>query len=113
LRGVATVFERLGDVADIGGFVDLLERLLRDVVGVQSLLVVLGASGVERSEEHTSELQSRFGLVCRLLLEKKQLQVLEVITEASPISLDFFPLQEVRVEELLDRAVGDREEARV
>src|SRR5699024_7737961 len=32
LRGVATVFERLGDVADIGGFVDLLERLLRDVV---------------------------------------------------------------------------------
>src|SRR5699024_12208850 len=25
-----------------------------------------------RSEEHTSELQSRFDLVCRLLLEKKQ-----------------------------------------
>src|SRR5437868_13631159 len=27
-----------------------------------------------RSEEHTSELQSRFDLVCRLLLEKKKLQ---------------------------------------
>src|SRR5699024_12194766 len=26
-----------------------------------------------RSEEHTSELQSRFDLVCRLLLEKKNL----------------------------------------
>src|SRR5699024_11687421 len=26
---------------------------------------------VRRSEEHTSELQSRFDLVCRLLLEKK------------------------------------------
>src|SRR5699024_12073638 len=26
---------------------------------------------VSRSEEHTSELQSRFDLVCRLLLEKK------------------------------------------
>src|SRR5207249_6944247 len=26
---------------------------------------------IERSEEHTSELQSRFDLVCRLLLEKK------------------------------------------
>src|SRR5699024_12059029 len=26
---------------------------------------------VARSEEHTSELQSRFDLVCRLLLEKK------------------------------------------
>src|SRR5207249_5992890 len=27
----------------------------------------------ERSEEHTSELQSRFDLVCRLLLEKKKI----------------------------------------
>src|SRR5699024_12164566 len=26
---------------------------------------------IDRSEEHTSELQSRFDLVCRLLLEKK------------------------------------------
>src|SRR5699024_12359245 len=30
-----------------------------------------GARG-SRSEEHTSELQSRFDLVCRLLLEKKK-----------------------------------------
>src|SRR5207249_11690179 len=29
--------------------------------------------GAPRSEEHTSELQSRFELVCRLLLEKKKL----------------------------------------
>src|SRR5699024_12493982 len=28
-----------------------------------------------RSEEHTSELQSRFDLVCRLLLEKKKQQI--------------------------------------
>src|SRR5207249_5265501 len=28
--------------------------------------------GAPRSEEHTSELQSRFDLVCRLLLEKKK-----------------------------------------
>src|SRR5699024_5077138 len=28
--------------------------------------------GYVRSEEHTSELQSRFDLVCRLLLEKKK-----------------------------------------
>src|SRR5699024_12365759 len=32
-----------------------------------------------RSEEHTSELQSRFDLVCRLRLEKKQLAVHPVI----------------------------------
>src|SRR5207249_8861001 len=31
-----------------------------------------GASCGRRSEEHTSELQSRFDLVCRLLLEKKK-----------------------------------------
>src|SRR5699024_12068812 len=29
------------------------------------------AFGTNRSEEHTSELQSRFDIVCRLLLEKK------------------------------------------
>src|SRR5207249_12147199 len=29
----------------------------------------------DRSEEHTSELQSRFDLVCRLLLEKKKSQL--------------------------------------
>src|SRR2546422_8179523 len=31
-----------------------------------------GLLGSERSEEHTSELQSRLHLVCRLLLEKKK-----------------------------------------
>src|SRR5699024_12811433 len=30
------------------------------------------AVDMKRSEEHTSELQSRFDLVCRLLLEKKK-----------------------------------------
>src|SRR2546422_11745834 len=30
------------------------------------------AHGEQRSEEHTSELQSRLHLVCRLLLEKKK-----------------------------------------
>src|SRR5699024_11691425 len=35
---------------------------------------LINASRVRRSEEHTSELQSRFDLVCRLLLEKKKRQ---------------------------------------
>src|SRR3712207_9011052 len=34
---------------------------------------LFGASAEPRSEEHTSELQSRQYLVCRLLLEKKKL----------------------------------------
>src|SRR2546428_6028898 len=46
----------------------VLPNLLRhsDAPGVGSL------SEVQRSEEHTSELQSRSDLVCRLLLEKKK-----------------------------------------
>src|SRR5438105_10590546 len=32
------------------------------------------AQAVARSEEHTSELQSRVDLVCRLLLEKKKIK---------------------------------------
>src|SRR5207249_10465553 len=32
---------------------------------------ITGPHDTARSEEHTSELQSRFDLVCRLLLEKK------------------------------------------
>src|SRR5438067_4828446 len=39
-----------------------------------------------RSEEHTSELQSRFDLVCRLLLEKKNILLLCLtrLTQHSP-----------------------------
>src|SRR3989449_2954589 len=37
-----------------------------------STLDAQGAAAVVRSEEHTSELQSRLHLVCRLLLEKKK-----------------------------------------
>src|SRR2546429_2560682 len=34
--------------------------------------------GAQRSEEHTSELQSRLHLVCRLLLEKKKKRSMQV-----------------------------------
>src|SRR5436305_8743286 len=46
---------------------------LRDVIGGDRLLDH-GAPAIDRSEEHTSELQSRPHLVCRLLLEKKKQQ---------------------------------------
>src|SRR3982750_4976998 len=51
--------------------------LFRSVRKVASRIVVRGRShdrsvDEPRSEEHTSELQSRSDLVCRLLLEKKQ-----------------------------------------
>src|SRR2546422_2193588 len=40
--------------------------------GVMGQLVEMFESDPTRSEEHTSELQSRLHLVCRLLLEKKK-----------------------------------------
>src|SRR2546422_3477202 len=43
----------------------------RDVLGAGPDPELLAAA-VDRSEEHTSELQSRLHLVCRLLLEKKK-----------------------------------------
>src|SRR5699024_11296579 len=46
-------------------------RLVGGGVGHGPLDLALGQVGGARSEEHTSELQSRFDLVCRLLLEKK------------------------------------------
>src|SRR3712207_7749650 len=41
-------------------------------------LGIVGAGQADRSEEHTSELQSRQYLVCRLLLEKKKRLNLEI-----------------------------------
>src|SRR3712207_8383911 len=46
----------------LGWILGVVPRLLPDHAGVQH----------PRSEEHTSELQSRQYLVCRLLLEKKK-----------------------------------------
>src|SRR3989442_5944442 len=37
-------------------------------------------AGPARSEEHTSELQSRPHLVCRLLLEKKKKEICAILT---------------------------------
>src|SRR2546427_9593590 len=45
-----------------------------DDVEVPDSLEQRGRQGSERSEEHTSELQSQSNLVCRLLLEKKKNQ---------------------------------------
>src|SRR5437868_12758038 len=43
-------------------------------LAIQKAVVIAIAAAPARSEEHTSELQSRFDLVCRLLLEKKKPQ---------------------------------------
>src|SRR2546429_5888799 len=53
-------------------------------IGAQA--VAHGCTGKGRSEEHTSELQSRLHLVCRLLLEKKRVVMMahgRLVTEVA------------------------------
>src|SRR5256884_1193939 len=45
---------------------------VRELTLAQTLLMGVLGTVIQRSEEHTSELQSRLHLVCRLLLEKKK-----------------------------------------
>src|SRR5260370_10301563 len=48
------------------------QRPLPDLSPGRDIALVGRTLAFERSEEHTSELQSHLNLVCRLLLEKKQ-----------------------------------------
>src|SRR5699024_11291124 len=50
-------------------------RVVLDHVGETVKRDEAARNRVLRSEEHTSELQSRFDLVCRLLLEKKKTNI--------------------------------------
>src|SRR3712207_7893460 len=64
-------------VALVGELIDLASSLLSAYTGEK---LVLGFRArlfrhAQRSEEHTSELQSRQYLVCRLLLEKKNKEI--------------------------------------
>src|SRR3712207_8167652 len=53
-----------------------------------SLLYAMhGLVSEDRSEEHTSELQSRQYLVCRLLLEKKKKRVIPHLTDHSIVAV--------------------------
>src|SRR3712207_2593035 len=49
-----------------------LPALSNEEIARYSRHLIMPEVGMERSEEHTSELQSRQYLVCRLLLEKKK-----------------------------------------
>src|SRR3712207_8188935 len=54
------------------GRIEEVQGVVVEAVFPDELPEINGAIEIERSEEHTSELQSRQYLVCRLLLEKKK-----------------------------------------
>src|SRR3712207_5467755 len=69
LAGIST------SVVGIIGFIGLIvPHICRLILGYDYKYLI-PMSAVLRSEEHTSELQSRQYLVCRLLLEKKKTQI--------------------------------------
>src|SRR2546426_2228597 len=78
LGGMAHVLEQFVDV--FGVYIEHAVQLRSQrrrrgqcVPQVDHRLVQVGAILADRSEEHTSELQSPCNLVCRLLLEKKKI----------------------------------------
>src|SRR5207237_5592654 len=80
---IATIAHRHGDAGDAEHVFFVVDRVADaddpGELGLEHRPVGEGALGealqrhpLERSEEHTSELQSHLNLVCRLLLEKKK-----------------------------------------
>src|SRR5206468_13080508 len=75
--------EELGQVGHVGGLGQAAEdircgaggRCGGGLIGGRSIVGCGGGERGGRSEEHTSELQSRSDLVCRLLLEKKKKRI--------------------------------------
>src|SRR3712207_8078846 len=64
-----TLFRSFARFARRSGVIDTLGEIWWDIRPHP------GLGTIERSEEHTSELQSRQYLVCRLLLEKKKINI--------------------------------------
>src|SRR5438309_9265873 len=66
---VAAIADALAFREEEQDCVEVVEQALTDMDEGRGLISLEEA---RRSEEHTSELQSQFHLVCRLLLEKKK-----------------------------------------
>src|SRR2546429_606144 len=65
------------------------EKIIRHLLAQPNGIILLTGPtgcGKSRSEEHTSELQSRLHLVCRLLLEKKKMNILHAHWDPYPRS---------------------------
>src|SRR5438270_9681599 len=67
------------------------------------LAATLAQSEEERSEEHTSELQSQSNLVCRLLLEKKKKQNKSYASSSQiSIGITYYDIRQAHLSENTD-----------
>src|SRR2546430_6015901 len=71
--------------SDLFGAVPTLRAFTLYVESDEEIEPLFGCPFLRRSEEHTSELQSQSNLVCRLLLEKKNI-VRRIVCVCSPDS---------------------------
>src|SRR5699024_11319698 len=73
IRAVECLARCAGELGMVGGQILDMESEERACTEQEILDIQSRKTGalIQRSEEHTSELQSRFDLVCRLLLAKK------------------------------------------
>ena len=71
-------------VGQIGPGLVVLIGISRDDQESDADYIVSKTLNLRRSEEHTSELQSRRNLVCRLLLEKKKTKIKKIVRSEEP-----------------------------
>src|SRR2546422_7965828 len=67
-----TLFRSADSRAALWTLMRIYSRILEKIEAIGYDVLAKRHPGLSRSEEHTSELQSRLHLVCRLLLEKKK-----------------------------------------
>src|SRR5260221_10838753 len=84
-----TLFRSLPPLGRLRAFIDANITTIRKHDAKNGCLVGnFAAEASDRSEEHTSELQSHSDLVCRLLLEKKKKKKHEGVNSGTPILVD-------------------------
>src|SRR5690554_7492793 len=91
LHDALPILRTLAQASDLDPHLHRLEYLRRVQTGADDVLLILVSAEYWlewfRSEEHTSELQSRPHLVCRLLLEKKKNKTQKINRNINTITL--------------------------
>src|SRR3712207_7240536 len=80
-RSFVTIFI---DLVGFGIAIPVLPDYAKNEFGASPFVIGWLVASYSRSEEHTSELQSRQYLVCRLLLEKKKKKIITIYNTTPP-----------------------------